>query len=305
MSRSLDLSDLRVFNSVARTSSFSAAARAVGLSRSTVSKKVARLEQHLGVALFNRSTRHVRLTGPGQILFDSTDDATASIERALDAARASDTEPTGIVRMSVGSGLTSSLIPALASRLLTAYPQINIGFDSSGSGANLIGDAYDLALVVANKLDDSGLVSRRIATTPKVLAASPGYLQENGAPRNLEDLQDHRCLDFSIGAGNSTIWRFRHGDRIIKIDPKPQVFGSDLHSLLEIACSNYGVIFQPRIALAQMIEQRRLQTLLRDAYEPELYGIYLMYPRRNVPNRVRLVAQQIEEQLRSWLKYCD
>ncbi|MDX1509248.1 MAG: LysR family transcriptional regulator, partial [Woeseiaceae bacterium] len=142
----MNSSDVHVFNKVAKSLSFTAAAREVGTSRSSVSKQISRLERSLGVVLLNRSTRSVSLTEAGRILFQNTSRVDQIIAQAVNDIRAAELEPTGTVKLSIPSSLGRQLLPSLISEFQRAWPNIRIKVHGDDSSVDLIGDGYDLAI---------------------------------------------------------------------------------------------------------------------------------------------------------------
>ena len=167
----MNISDVSVFNKVATTLSFTRAAKQVGSSRSNISKVISRLEGNLGVVLINRSTRSVSLTEAGRTFHQHTSEIDTRIECAAAAVRATDREPTGTVAFSIPSSLGTTLMPALLTQLQSTWPELRFNIHFQDHGVDLIAGGLDLAIRISQKLDDSNLISRRLASSHKVLAA--------------------------------------------------------------------------------------------------------------------------------------
>jgi DNA-binding transcriptional LysR family regulator len=152
---------------------------------------------------------------------------------------------------------------------------------------------------VAHKLTDSNLISRRLGSTHKVLAASPGYLERFGVPTELQDLKNHRCLGFDRAVNGGTIWRFRGLETRIDIPCSFPFAANNTQALVLAACLDNGIIYLPEICISNELAQQRLEPVLLDAYVPESYGIFAVYPHRNAAAKVKVLVNFIERELSS------
>ncbi|HMG55200.1 MAG TPA: LysR family transcriptional regulator, partial [Kofleriaceae bacterium] len=188
----MDLNRAATFLRVVETGGFTAAATALGLPTSSVSRSVAKLEEELGVVLLERTTRRVSLTEVGRAYFERVRDALAGLDAATAAALDAANEPHGTIRIAVPPDFAPVLAPALAG-FLRSYPRIRVEIATSPRPAEQVGEHADLA-VAFGKLPDSSLVSRRLGTTVHQLHAAPGYLEARGRPRALADLARHDAI---------------------------------------------------------------------------------------------------------------
>lgn len=292
-------SDVFVFNRVARSLSFSAAAREVGASRATISKDIARLEKTLGVKLLNRSTRSVSLTEAGQKLFRNTLAADAIIQTAIDDIRTAELEATGTVKLSVPSSFGTILLMSIVTRFQTSWPNVHIDIHIEDHATDLIAGGFDLAICVARTLKDSNLISRRLGSTDRVLAAAPGYFEKFGTPRCLRDLQRHRCLGFIDDLERRVNWRFDTPSGTVENACEFPIISNNIQSLIDAACRNDGIIYVPRAFISRELEDERLQRLLSDTHVPQSYGIFAIYPQRNAPAKVRVLLDFIDREMNS------
>lgn len=299
MNRQLILLDVHVFNYVARTRSFTAAAREVGVSRSSISKKISRLEQTLGVTLLNRNTRNVNLTEAGRTFFEHTSEAATAIEQAAEVVKTSDKKPTGTVGLSVSSSLGATILLPLVTRFQLAWPDVKINLNVEHDVVDLISSGNDLAIRMAPKLEDSSLISKRLGTTKMVLAASPGYLKRFGTPARPEDLRDHCCLAYVGCALGGESWRFRRNNEDFEIPTASSIVCNDAQTLIDAACLDNGIIHLPHICICKEISRGRLQTILLDDLAPTRYGIFAIYPHRHVATKVKVLVEFLEQELRS------
>ena len=204
-----DLVSIALFVKVAKHKSFSEAAKRLGVSVSTVSRKVSQLEQSLGVRLIERSTRRLRLTHVGESYYELCQLGIEEFESASLMVNNCQVEADGILRLSVPPSLDKCLVIPLVSQFQEKYPKVRIRIWSSDQKLNLIDDGIDLALRVG-KLKDSNLVARKLLDYRHILVASPGYLKKSGYPEVPTDLNEHRLISFTEWYGD-TNWTFTRG----------------------------------------------------------------------------------------------
>ena len=295
----MNLSDVYVFKKVAATLSFTQAAKQIGSSRSAVSKKISRLEQDLGVTLLNRSTRSVSLTEAGRTFHQHTSEVDTRIERAADVVRGTDLQPTGTVAFSVPSSLGAALMPALITQFHSTWPELKFSIHFDDSLVDLIAGSYDLAIRIAQKLNDSSLISQRLTSTHKVLAASPGYLDKYGVPTDISQLKDHRCLGLGSAVKTGTKWRLQDQNRVIEVPCTYSISANNDLALILAACLDNGIVYLPEICISNEVLQKRLQIILRESSDPQPYGIFAVYPHRNAAAKVKVLVNFIEQELSS------
>src|SRR5262245_23079546 len=204
------LQSLNLFVRVARTASFSRAGREFGMSQPSASRIIADLERRIGVALFTRTTRAVRLTEAGADYLSRIEPLLASLEAAAHAARGTG-ELRGVLRVALSSSLSvREVIPRLPVFMLR-HPSLRIELSVDDAHQQLVTEGVDVALRLG-KLSDSSATARRLGAEPRLLVASPKYLRENGEPKSPADLGKHSLI---LGpAGNrSTTWVFQRKGR--------------------------------------------------------------------------------------------
>lgn len=292
----MNLSDVYIFKKVASTLSFTKAARLIGVSRSAVSKQVSRLERALGVVLINRTTRSVNLTEAGRVFDAHTAKIDTTIERAAELVRGSDLSPLGTVSFTLPSGLGAALMPALAVRFQESWPELRLNIHFDDQVRDMVAGNLDLAIRISRKLSDSSLISRRLASTRMVFAASPQYFRKHGNPRHPRDLKDHRCLGLGSAVSTGATWRVKSGDDTIDV---PTTFALSTNSNLALilaACLDSGIINVPEICIAAELKRNQLQ-IIPCCVDPEPYGVYALYPHRNAASKVKVLVDFIEDLL--------
>ncbi len=296
----MNFSDVYAFNKVGVTLSFTKAAEYLGVNRSTVSKRISRLEQELGVILINRTPRSVSLTETGRMFHQQTVEIDAKIEHAAEAVRGADLKPAGTVTFSVPSSLGASLMPALINRFHTTWPELKLSVHFEEAHVDLVAGSYDLAIRLAQKLADSTLISRRLGWTRKVLAASPGYIAKYGIPTHIKELKDHRCLALGNAVKTHTKWRFSGPAGPVEIPVTFAVSANNHLALILAACLGNGILYIPQICISNELSQQRLQVILPEFNNTEKYGIYAVYPYRKAAAKIKVLVDFIEHELTSF-----
>lgn len=292
----MNVSDVYVFKKVARTLSFSGAARQLGISRSAVSKQVRRLEQDLGVVLINRTTRSVNLTESGRTFHSNTCEIDTTLEQAANLVRNTDLSPRGTISFALPSGLGLSLMPTVTAHFQKLWPDVHLNIHFDDCGQNMITENLELAIRISQRLPDSSLIARRLASTKKVLAASPHYLAEMGVPRNIRDLSDHRCLGIGSAVKTGETWHFKENGKCCQVSTTFALSSNNNLVLIIAASLNAGIICVPEICIADELARRQLQ-IIDCCQDPEPYGIFAVYPHRNSATKVKVLVDFIERKL--------
>ena len=287
------LQQLTAFAATARHGGFALAARESGVAPSTLAKAVARLERTLGLRLFHRTTRQVRLTADGERLFERC-------QRVLAELAALQAEASG-ARAVIGGELRLAapvlyakrhVLPRLA-RLREQHPQLRFDVRLSDSFADLLQQGIDLAVRIG-PLHDSALVARRIDSQHLVLCASPAYLARHGAPRRIEDLPRHDAIVFRLpSSGRERPWQFRQRGGIIELQPARALLLSDTEALAEAAKLGAGLCQLPDNVVDRELASGELVELL-PASRPPPMPIHLVHPSgRLVPARLRVALDAL------------
>ena len=198
----MDLNHVAVFARVVELGSFTAAAKQLGLPKSSVSRSIVRLEDELGVRLLQRTTRTLHLTEAGQAYYERVRVSLTGLEEAASAATNLSAELRGTVRMSAPANLGTLALGELIARFVRKYPLVHIELSLSSRFVDLVAEGFDLALR-AGKLADSSLVARKIGSDYLGIFASPAYLRRRGRPKTLADLTEHDCVLFRGTHGKS------------------------------------------------------------------------------------------------------
>jgi DNA-binding transcriptional LysR family regulator len=239
-----DFNDLQFFAAVVVHRGFSAAARALGTPKSRISRRVALLEERLGVRLLDRTTRGLGLTQVGQEVFEHAQAAVIEAEAAEEAALRMQSEPRGLVRLSCPLGLQHALAGPLPG-FLAAHPRLRVQCIATNRRVDLIHEGVDIAIRVRERLDtDADLQIKRIGVSRRVLVASPDLLETAQAPASPADLSNFPALHQEDRSGGD--WRLTtaNGDAVT-VSAEPRLASGSLTILLAAACGGAGVALLP------------------------------------------------------------
>ena len=275
------------FAAVARNSSFAAAARELGLAPSSVAKSVARLESDLGVRLFHRTTRAVRLTEEGDALFAKCARVLEEIDSLeLSTARSAEA-PTGTLRVGAPIGYGTRRIVPVLNRLLAAYPALNVDMRLTDERVNLVTEGLD-AVIRIGSLDDSGLVARQFDRQHLVLCASPAYIKIHGALRTVEEIETRSVVVFRMPtSGRERPLEFLLGGEMIQLRPSSRFALSHGDAMVEAVVRGAGMAQVPEHMVEAHIRQGALVEELRECRPDPLPVSVLTSSARMMPPRVR------------------
>lgn len=255
------LNELSVFAAIARHGSLSAAGRALGLSKATVSDALRRLEERLDTRLLHRTTRRVSLTESGTACLAHAQRMVESARSATEAAQSLHGQPRGTLRVAAPTGLGQRrVVPALVA-LRREHPGLHVELSLSAAVSDLVAERFDVAVRIG-ELPDSRLVARRLGMQHLTLYAAPGYLAAHGAPRAIEDLAQHAVLEFQP-LGWRGVWRLQGpGRRQCRLALQP-CFATDCgEALLAAVVGGAGIAALPEWLAAADRDAGRLVGVL-------------------------------------------
>lgn len=256
------LGTLGIFIQVAEVGSFVAAGHRLGISGSAVGKAIGRLEDELGVRLFNRSTRSMALTEEGSFFLETCRRIQSEYEEAQAKLSSSQAVPRGQLRVSLP--LAGMLLMPTLSAFMTAYPEINLDLDFTDRLVDVIEEGFD-AVIRTGEVRDTRLMSRKLGTFKYKIVASPDYLKAHGHPKVPEDLLRHRCLHHRFAnSGRLEPWPLVREEGEMKLDLPVTTVASTLEPLIYLAERSFGITCLPPFAVASEIAQGKLVSLLTD-----------------------------------------
>jgi DNA-binding transcriptional LysR family regulator len=290
-----DLNLLAVFEAVARTSSFSAAARELAIPKSSASRAIARLEGELGVQLLFRTTRQVSLTAAGTALYDRVAPLLRSMRSALGELPEREETPSGTLRVTAPTDLGVLFLAEVVTRYTARYPAVSVDVHLTGRVVDLVAEGFDVALRVATRLPDSSLVVRRAAPIVLHLYASPVYLARRGAPRSEADLAEHDAVVFRGGPQNLRV----AGARPPSGARPPRIVCDDLLFVRDAVRSGAGIGLLPTfVAEADVLAGKVVRVLPR--FERAAGSLHIVTPgAKHVPRKVTAFRDLVLELLKA------
>ncbi len=275
---------------VADTGNFTNAARKLNVSTSHVSRAVARLEQHVGVQVFLRTTRAVTLTDTGRVLVDQFRRIIADRDEAL-AMLDLHGEPQGELRITCSIAMGERFVAPIVREYAQAFPRLSINLDLTNRIVDLVSEGYDLALRTGT-LADSRLIRTRIATRRITLCASPAYLHDRGEPQSVDDLARHDCIQ-----GTADAWQFVVAGETRTFRPRPRWRCNSGTAVADAAMAGMGICQLPEFYVLDHLRAGRLVELLAPLrhQDESVWGVYPQ--RRHLLPKLRQLIDKLKLQL--------
>jgi DNA-binding transcriptional LysR family regulator len=293
----VQLGSIELFCLAAETGSFTAAANLAGVTPAAVSRSVARLEERLGVRLFVRTTRQMRLTDSGRLYYQQCRQALTQLVDAEREVTGQQSQPSGLLRISVPTPYAHyRLLPKLpAFRRL--FPDVQVDVHISNRNIDFADDGFDLA-IRGKAPTDSGLIARTLEEAELVVVATPEYLREAGTPTSLEALAQHDCIQYQLpSSGRNLPWAFQRDGQWIELETSGNCACLDDYlGAVTLVKHGAGLMQTYRFTVQQALERGELCEVL-SAFGGARRPFILLYPHaRHVPQRVRAFIDFITRQ---------
>jgi DNA-binding transcriptional LysR family regulator len=270
--------DMEAFVRVVEAQGFSAAAPALGLTPSAVSKLITRLEARLGVRLLQRTTRALHLTADGEAFYEQARRIVgdiAALEAELSDRRGT---PQGLLRVTTSLAFSTHQLAPVIGEFLERYPDVRLELIPTDRVVDLVEEGIDLAIRVG-QLGDSSFMARKIGEDVRLVCASPAYLERHGTPQRPEELVQHTCI-FSRDRAHTNRWPFRIDGEIRDIEVRGHVAISDGDGQFRLAVQGLGIVRLTRLTVAAAIKNGELVSLLKEFSAEEPVPIHVVYPHR-------------------------
>ncbi|HJU37951.1 MAG TPA: LysR substrate-binding domain-containing protein [Tahibacter sp.] len=291
-----DLNDLAFFVAVVDHGGFAAAGRALGIPKSRLSRRVALLEDDLGVRLVQRSTRRFAVTDIGQRFAQHGRAMLAEAQAAEEVVASERVEPRGLVRMSCAVEPAQTVLAPLLPAFLAAHPRVQVQLLAHNRRVDVIGEGIDVALRVRTRIDtDAELVVRPLGTSRPLLVASPAYLDAHGRPQTPADLAGHATLSMYEQDAVQHFVGYDDAGEEMRVEHAPRLRCGEFAVLLAAAIGGQGIVNLPEGYCAEAVARGELDVLLPHWRRPE--GIvHIVYPsRRGVLPSVRALVDFLVE----------
>ena len=274
------LGSMRMFVRVAQAGGFAKAAARASLSTAAVSRAIMELESNLQTRLFNRTTRQISLTDAGRRYLAHCERILNQVDLADAEAKGASAQPAGRLRIHATASFGQHYLTPLLAQYTAQFENVSVDLVLSQRTPDLLEDKFDVAIVVAQNLKDSSLVSQRVGFTRSVLCASPGYLAERGTPHTLADLEQHTCLQLTVHDIPGAQWRFEETEAESFRMPKPAPLTVNMaEALAQAVQAGMGIGMLPLPTALQGIREGSLIHVLPDV-RPVPHNIYALYASR-------------------------
>ncbi|MGA2190764.1 MAG: LysR family transcriptional regulator [Steroidobacteraceae bacterium] len=277
------LADLAAFVAVAQERSFTRAAAKLGLTQSSLSHAIRRLESHLGLRVLARTTRSVAPTDAGERLLRTLGPAFEGIDAGLAALSKLRARPAGSIRITTAQHAAATILMPVLERLLPEYPDIKVEISVDYGLTDVVAQRYDAGVRLGEQVAKD-MVAVRIGPDLRMAAvAAPSYFAIQRPPREPQDLAAHRCINLRLASsGGLYAWEFEKGARAVKVRVDGQLAFNELPLSLRAARAGLGIAFVPEDAVQADVEAGRLVRVLADWCAP-FSGYHLYYPSRRQP----------------------
>jgi DNA-binding transcriptional LysR family regulator len=291
----MDLNDIVVFTKVVETKSFTGAAEQLGLPKSTVSRKLAQLEERLGVRLVQRTTRKLALTDIGEAYYERCSRIVADVAAAEQLVTDMQATPRGRLRVTAPVDISSAYLGDIVAAFIANHPEVNVEVEATDRVVDLIEEGYDLA-VRFGPMPESTLIAVRLCGIMGLLCAAPSYLSRRGTPKTVEELDEHERVLFTPGSRNQT-WTLVHGDAMYEFGRPAHFASNNFGAVRDVVLSGGGLAVLSDFMVASDIKHGLLVHVLPE-WSSRTNDVHAVYPaRQNLPPRLSLFLEHLVKSL--------
>lgn len=288
--------DLFIFARVVEAGSFSRAAERLGLPKSTVSRRVALLEERVGERVLLRTTRRLSLTEFGAHLLENARQVAEEVDAVKALVEHRQAQPSGRLRVSMPGDFVNLLLTDMLAAFSAMHPAVTLELDLSPRRVDILGENYDLAVRMGSLPDDTLLAARRLAQLSMGLYAAPDYLAEHGEPATPEELLQHRALVLPR-AGGSTVWALSGPGGRCEILPVGRISANSPELLIGLAGAAAGIAAVPDYVARERVRRGELRRVLPDWQLPAAVAWAVFPGRRLMPAKTRAFLDMLEAAL--------
>ncbi|WP_295895153.1 LysR family transcriptional regulator [uncultured Vibrio sp.] len=284
--------DLILFSQVIELGSFSKVAEQNNLTNSVVSKRIARLEEDIGVQLLYRTTRKLTLTEAGKALLHGAKTVKLAAQEAMDSVAGFGENISGHIKMSVPTISGDLILADAVAEFCDMNPGLSVDMSLDNKFVDLVDGGFDL-VIRTGYLEDSSLIARHILDSQWVVCASPSFIAKHGKPTEPQHLVKHNCLQYAYQTTGASEWEFKgkEGNYIVRVSGNFST--NNATALRKAALGGYGFAYVPRCLVYHDIRNGQLVDIFPELVGKKL-GIYAVYPfTRQPPNKVKLLIEHI------------
>lgn len=286
MSDRLDLNSLRLFHDVVNARSMTRAAALLRIPKSTISRRLALLETHVGAILLKKGPRRLTTTDIGAVLYEHCRRVVDEVEEAGLETAQMQSALRGNLRVSIPIDFGNAWLSRAMAEFIHAYPEIHLEVDANSRAVDPREDPYDIAIQLG-PVKESGLTYRRIATVTRGVYASPEYLALRGAPRSVDEFQQHDCI-LTEQQRQDGVWTFRNRSQHRFTEVVGKVVVNNIGIARELAIGHVGLSMLPNIMCRNDVRANRLARVLTEWESPPMHATALILSRKGIPNKTRV-----------------
>ena len=272
-------SDLLFFVQIVKGGSLSIAARELGVTPASISKRLARLEAQLGVLLLNRSTRRLSVTDQGEVYYAHALRILSDLEELERLVANNPAAPKGLLRVNAPLGFGRTYITPIVSKFVRRYPEVEVQLQLSDHPLSLVDDAFDIGIRFG-EMPDSRVIATKIAPNRRLVCASPAYLKKFGVPKSPNDLARFNCIVLRQNDAAYGTWRFTRGRTTETVKVRGTLSSNDGEVALNWALDGHGLMLRAEWDIAKYLRSGRLQIVLEDYASPSA-DIFAVYPEKH------------------------
>ena len=289
---------MQAFTQVVEAGGFAAAARVMGVSRSTVNKLVINLEDELQVQLLQRSTRKVNPTPTGLAYYERCLNILAEVSAAENAVAQLHTEPKGTFKINAPMSFGTLYLGKAIAEFMARYPELQVQLTLDDRFIDPIAEGYDLTIRIARPETSPSLVHQAITPIERVLCAAPSFLEKHGIPQHPNELKNYSCLHYGhLVAGNQ--WLLRNGDLEYSVTVKGMLCSNNGEILKDSCVQGLGIALLPSFIIQPELDRQQVAIVLPD-YQPPLISLCLVYPlNRHLNTKIELFTQFFQQRFGS------
>jgi DNA-binding transcriptional LysR family regulator len=281
----LDLNALRLFHDVVNAKSITRAAAQLRMPKSTISRKLAQLEQHVGSILLKKGPRHLAMTDIGAVLYEHCRRLVEEVEDAGLQTAQMQSELRGTLRVSIPIDFGNAWLSRAMAEFIHRHPDIQLEIDVNSRTVDPREDPYDVAIQLG-PVKESGLTYRRVATVTRGVYASPEYLARHATPRSVDDFVHHDCI-VTEQQRHDGVWTFRNRSQHRFTEVLGKVVVNNIGVARELAIRHVGLSMLPNIMCRNDVRTKRLVRVLTEWESPPMHATALILSRKGIPNKTR------------------
>ncbi len=287
---------MRAYTKVVELEGFAAAARELGVSRSMINKRVAKLENELGAQLLRRSTRRVSTTDTGNAFYARCVQILADLDEAISSVREQQDHPSGNLRINAPMTLGTLHLAPLIAEFMGLYPDVRVEMVLNDRYVDPLEEGFDVTVRVGEPEYSTSLVTQEIVAAPRVLCCAPAYLAKHGRPHQPTDLKHHHMLHYGYQESGQ-VWRLTDAEQTLSVAIQCIMWSNNGEVLRAAAVAAHGIAMLPTFIIERDLHEGRLVPILED-YPPTPSSLLTLYPRhRHLSTKVQLFVSLLKDRL--------